>query len=363
MINLEELGITPRDEKYARFQVKRDTSDNWTQFNPILFEGEFGFETDTGRFKIGKRENDKLLNWNELKYASGADLGDFSLETKKYNDTNFLEIKHQGETIGILSAVDNNEDVPQINWYGQIHTSYDIYSNYGYTFDYNKSYFSDSGLYLYNREDVNTVQIDNCDGTAWFKSGVTIGDENNQKTLATEEYIDNKIDIGEHYFTQENDSTVALEYIEKIEIKPGEFEEYIEHSNLHIGALQCDYRIYTPYDIESGYGFISKNYSYNKGIYLDYNGIHMYDLDENGVNNVLIDNDGTAYFASSVSTDTIYGNSIQKVEDGEYYEVATQNYVDEALSNVNVDLSGYATTNYVDTQIQTLIDTIEGGSY
>ena len=34
-------------------QVRRDTAANWTSTNPTLAAGEMGFETDTGKLKIG----------------------------------------------------------------------------------------------------------------------------------------------------------------------------------------------------------------------------------------------------------------------------------------------------------------------
>jgi Collagen triple helix repeat (20 copies)/Major tropism determinant N-terminal domain len=48
-----------------RIMFRRDTAENWTDFNPILHEGEFGFEIDSGDFKIG-RDN---LPWIDLPYA------------------------------------------------------------------------------------------------------------------------------------------------------------------------------------------------------------------------------------------------------------------------------------------------------
>lgn len=36
-----------------QIQVRRDTAANWTSENPTLASGEIGFETDTGKFKIG----------------------------------------------------------------------------------------------------------------------------------------------------------------------------------------------------------------------------------------------------------------------------------------------------------------------
>ena len=44
--------------------LRSDTSANWTAANPVLIENEFGFETDTGRFKRGNGTN----NWADLTY-------------------------------------------------------------------------------------------------------------------------------------------------------------------------------------------------------------------------------------------------------------------------------------------------------
>lgn len=45
-------------------QHKRGTSSNWTSSNPTLAVGEIGYETDTGKFKIG----DGTSAWNSLFY-------------------------------------------------------------------------------------------------------------------------------------------------------------------------------------------------------------------------------------------------------------------------------------------------------
>ena len=51
-----------------RISFRRDIAENWTDFNPILHDGEFGFEMDTDKFKIG-RDN---TPWIELPYAYEA---------------------------------------------------------------------------------------------------------------------------------------------------------------------------------------------------------------------------------------------------------------------------------------------------
>lgn len=36
-----------------RIQIRRDTSSNWSSVDPVLSQGEIGYETDTGKLKIG----------------------------------------------------------------------------------------------------------------------------------------------------------------------------------------------------------------------------------------------------------------------------------------------------------------------
>jgi hypothetical protein len=48
----------------ARFAATRDTAANWTAANPTLALGEFGYETDTGRLKVGTGST----AWSSLPY-------------------------------------------------------------------------------------------------------------------------------------------------------------------------------------------------------------------------------------------------------------------------------------------------------
>ncbi len=49
-------------------QVRRGTLTQWSTANPTLSVGEIGFESDTGKFKIGNG----TLAWNALDYAGGG---------------------------------------------------------------------------------------------------------------------------------------------------------------------------------------------------------------------------------------------------------------------------------------------------
>ena len=48
-----------------RVQIRRDTTLNWITNDPILLDGEFGYETDTGRYKIGNGVD----TWSDLIYS------------------------------------------------------------------------------------------------------------------------------------------------------------------------------------------------------------------------------------------------------------------------------------------------------
>lgn len=50
-----------------QIQYRRGTFLEWEAADPLLAEGEVGYETDTAQFKIG----DGINSWNDLEYASG----------------------------------------------------------------------------------------------------------------------------------------------------------------------------------------------------------------------------------------------------------------------------------------------------
>ena len=52
----------------ADMQQKRDTAADWTSNDPTLRAGEMGWESDTGRFKIG----DGVTAWTSLAYVEAS---------------------------------------------------------------------------------------------------------------------------------------------------------------------------------------------------------------------------------------------------------------------------------------------------
>lgn len=51
-----------------QIQLRRGTAAEWTTANPILAQGEFGYESDTTKFKVGSG----TASWSALSYASGG---------------------------------------------------------------------------------------------------------------------------------------------------------------------------------------------------------------------------------------------------------------------------------------------------
>jgi hypothetical protein len=65
----------------TKIQIRRDTASNWYNVNPQLSSGEIGFETDTGKFKIGNGTN----IWRTLDYASVLPSGISSVAVTSFN--------------------------------------------------------------------------------------------------------------------------------------------------------------------------------------------------------------------------------------------------------------------------------------
>lgn len=56
----------------STIRFRRGVAQRWTEVNPVLDEGEPGFETNTGRFKIGNGRT----HWTELTYVAPGDQED-----------------------------------------------------------------------------------------------------------------------------------------------------------------------------------------------------------------------------------------------------------------------------------------------
>lgn len=81
-----------------RIQIRRDTATNWTSANPTLASGEWGYETDTGKLKIGTGST----TWTSLGYfAADVALSDLGVSATAA-ELNYLD--------GVTSAVQTQLD-------------------------------------------------------------------------------------------------------------------------------------------------------------------------------------------------------------------------------------------------------------
>jgi len=103
----------------VRIQVRRDLAANFTAANPILAQGEIGFETDANQFKIG----DGVTAWNALAYTlaaggetnTGSNVGTDGVgvfDGKVVADLQFRHIAPASNKISVtLDAGDNDIDL------------------------------------------------------------------------------------------------------------------------------------------------------------------------------------------------------------------------------------------------------------
>ena len=89
----------------AKIKFRRDTAATWTEANPVLAQGEPGFEHNTGRLKIG----DGVTAWNSLAYSGGSGSG---------SDLTTITVPEQGTvykglqvSYGMIHSNSNNDEL------------------------------------------------------------------------------------------------------------------------------------------------------------------------------------------------------------------------------------------------------------
>lgn len=86
-------------------QIRRDTSANWTTANPTLAQGEPGFETDTGKFKIGNGST----AWNSMSYFLFYTTVEINTQTDDYT----LTLSDSGKLIDMNKATALTLTIPK----------------------------------------------------------------------------------------------------------------------------------------------------------------------------------------------------------------------------------------------------------
>jgi hypothetical protein len=86
----------------ATIRLRRDLASNWAKVDPVLAEGEAGYEIDTGRFKIG----DGSARWSDLRYFTPGTPDEIAVSEQELLDhINSLEphpIYDNGQSLYLL---------------------------------------------------------------------------------------------------------------------------------------------------------------------------------------------------------------------------------------------------------------------
>jgi hypothetical protein len=93
----------------TQIQVRRGTAAQWTSTNPTLAAGEWGYETDTNKVKIG----DGTTAWTSLSYQGAGDVtltGTQTLTNKTLTDPK-INLAFDAETASYTAVLANNGQV------------------------------------------------------------------------------------------------------------------------------------------------------------------------------------------------------------------------------------------------------------
>ena len=165
-----------------RIQVRRDTSENWSDTNPVLAEGEIGLEIDTGLFKVG----DGSTSWNDLSYYG----------------TSYFALKHHTHSINDI-VIDsdkswNNKSVTDIN----LLQASDI-----------------------ETEEINLHYHENEYNIIATTDGLSVGSEGNTKILIQDNKITNIVPTNlVDYYIQQNSLTIGATTTKKIHLLKRQIE-------------------------------------------------------------------------------------------------------------------------------------------
>lgn len=128
-------------------QLRRDIASNWTAANPLLAQGEVGFELDTYRLKIG----DGVTHWNSLAYygdvtfAANIGIGIGLFDSKVVNTLQFKSLIGAG-SVEVVSGTDTIT-ISGTGGAGSFLELYDTPSTYGgYANNYVQVNSSGTGL-------------------------------------------------------------------------------------------------------------------------------------------------------------------------------------------------------------------------
>ena len=309
----------------TQIQLRRDTSSNWTANNPTLAAGEFAWESDTNRFKIG----DGTTAWTSLGYASDGDtagitfVGDDSTgtlvaqnETFKIAGTQNITTAVAGDTVTITG--------PDLTAY---------------------STFSGSYTDLSDKPTIPTNNNELTNGAGYLTDyTVTEGDvTQHQSALAiTESQI---TDLGS-YITASSTDTLTN--------KSGDISQFTNDAGYKTSVSEADVTQHqAALSITESQITDLTHFS---GSYTDLTNKPTIPSAVSELSN------DTGFITNSTTTIVGDDSTGTTLNSGETIKIAgTQNVstavAGDTLTITGPDLTSYATTSYVDTEVAGLVDT------
>jgi hypothetical protein len=309
----------------TQIQLRRDTSSNWTANNPTLAAGEFAWESDTNRFKIG----DGTTAWTSLGYASDGDtagitfVGDDSTgtlvaqnETFKIAGTQNITTAVAGDTVTITG--------PDLTAY---------------------STFSGSYTDLTDKPTIPTNNNELTNGAGYITDyTVTEGDvTQHQSALAiTESQI---TDLGS-YITASSTDTLTN--------KSGNISQFTNDAGYKTSVSEADVTQHQA-ALSITESQIS-DLTHFSGSYTDLTNKPTIPSAVSELSN------DTGFITNSTTTMVGDDSTGTTINSGETFKIAgTQNIstavAGDTLTITGPDLTSYATTSYVDTEVAGLVDT------
>jgi hypothetical protein len=139
----------------TRIKLRRDTAANWLESNPILAQGETGFETDSRAMKLG----DGTTRWKDLKYAV---TGNLKVTDNTIHGDDVVSISsgmgNRSNWVLTVNANEGNIDSPSNAWTTSV--AYDSMGNAFMTGVYG-GLGGDSGMFLIKTDPNGQVMFNN----------------------------------------------------------------------------------------------------------------------------------------------------------------------------------------------------------
>lgn len=264
-----------------RILLRRDTAERWKKSNPILMEGEVGFETDTKMRKIG----DGVNRWNDLDFLKAENISQELGDSENATLSQKTITKGFGETLlnrVSLSSQRDLDTITQIGIYSWTNSEVPVGSPVkGLATTIVFPYFTGDGIYTarsvqqvidYQGKTYTRYKISSGWGT-WYSSVreevVSNISENTllrRSLLTSNDDLDDIFDIGIYsWISNDEPANKPFNYGGVLIVLPYFLTGYVEKSRtIHI-AFSSSGRMYTRYRTTKGWGAWNSSSSSGSG--------------------------------------------------------------------------------------------------